>query len=120
MVISAGDPNRQIRERIFSGDKGVVGVAIGPYKQSVGVAVTLATKFVANAPTEQEERAARAAAGANVGAVQVQDVSRDVAAAMQSAARPKGDDYSKSDDQIESERSAQLARLDGNRGAQAR
>jgi hypothetical protein len=63
MIISAGDEKRQIRERIFSQDKNVVGVAIGHYKQSTAVAVTLATKFVSNGPTEELERATRGGRG---------------------------------------------------------
>ncbi len=63
MIISAGDEKRQIRERIFSSDKNVVGVAIGSYKQSTAVAVTLATKFVSNGPTEELERSVRGRVG---------------------------------------------------------
>jgi hypothetical protein len=123
MIISAGDEKRQIRERIFSADKNVVGVAIGSYKQSTAVAVTLSTKFVANAPTDEAEKLARGNSAAAVVHEHDGVVTNEEAASFTNAAieamhesnTVQDDDDYKTDAQLHQEQLDHIARLEASR-----
>ena len=114
MIISAGDPKRQIRDRIFSSDKNAVGIAIGSYKQSTAVAVTLASKFVQNTPTDDLERQARGASQqdvSNVNSAELEDVTAATREALAQANRiPEDEDAT--EQELAEQRDAQIARLE--------
>ncbi len=122
MIISAGDEKRQIRERIFSTDKNVVGVAIGPYKQSTAVAVTLSTKFVANGPTDELEASTRgyvAPAAEQHEAAQrnYSEATLSSIDAMREASKPAHEDFNATDEELEQRKREHIARLEAQRVA---
>jgi hypothetical protein len=121
MVMSTGDPNRQIRERVFSADKAVVGVACGSYKQSTGVSVTLCTKFVPNAPTLEAERQARGLEDQSVSSEQIGNINaatEQTLAAMHQVARAQTDDDA-TEEELERRRQQHLADLEAHRSGAA-